>query len=52
MRRYNQHEIDQRVKTIYTKLIGADSLINARRIAKGVHDMCRAETKRRKELEK
>lgn len=51
MRRYSQTEITQRVKTLYNNLIASDSLINAIRIAEGVHKMCKAEKKRRKKLE-
>ena len=52
MRRYNTIEINQRINVLYTKLIANDSLINAIRIAEGVHKMCKAEKKRRKGLEK
>lgn len=51
MRRYPQAEIDQRVKSLYTRLIAHDSLINAKRIAEGVHKLCITEVKRRKQIE-
>jgi len=51
MKRYPQVEINYRVKELYNSLITRDSLINAKRIARGVYRLCKAEVKRRKQLE-
>ncbi len=51
MKRYPQIEIDHRIKKLYNSLIAGDSLINAKQIADGVHKLCKAEVKRRKQLE-
>lgn len=51
MRRYNQTEIQDRAKTLFTRLVSCDSLPNAKKIVRAVRLLVLAEEKRRKSLE-
>ena len=50
MRRYTQAEIDDRAKTLFTRLVSCDSLPNAKKIIRAVRLLILAEEKRRKNL--
>lgn len=50
MRKYTQTEIDNRAENLYTRLVGQDSLHNAKKIIRAVRLLVLAEEKRRKAL--